>query len=431
MAQHQLGANTIVEEDSNGDTVIRNTANNNQFKLTDLIELADDVDVSGAIDANAETISEPVVRAYFGESQTYQDYVIETVSAGTAFVDIGNALQTAVDAGAATVVLPEGQYRTDVTVTLPSSGITIKGQGSQLGANPSTIYDYKGTGTAIDGATNSTGINIKNMRFQGPDATGSSIGVDATGSIRMRSVTVSNFGTGIQTGSAAYYSNFVDCVIQVNGVGLTGGANSMRFEGGIVSQNRGRGVEITNDLRGFVFDTVAFEKNGADDGGEGLFFDGAQGGGLITGCYIEDNADGGITFGGTAATAAPVVQGNFFQHYSDRDGGQNHDIRVDQCSGAVIGTNYHFGNVSVGIDIGPNADWTRTVSERYISGPQTAVADDYPNSFTHTLRHGIGQNDGDPNVEGQWSGAVNTLEGVQVVDTTNGVLYTYRGGSWV
>jgi hypothetical protein len=97
----------------------------------------------------------------------------------------------------------------------------------------------------------------------------------------------------------------------------------------------------------------------------------------------------------------------------------------------VIGTNYHFGDVSVGIEIGSNADWTRTVSERYISGPQTAVVDDYPNSYTHTLRHGIGQNDGDPNSTGQWSGAANQLEGVQVVDTTNGVLYTYRGGGWV
>lgn len=39
MAQHLLGVNTVVEEDGNGDTIIKNTANGNEIQLDTIIEL--------------------------------------------------------------------------------------------------------------------------------------------------------------------------------------------------------------------------------------------------------------------------------------------------------------------------------------------------------------------------------------------------------
>ncbi len=48
---------------------------------------------------------------------------------------------------------------------------------------------------------------------------------------------------------------------------------------------------------------------------------------------------------------------------------------------------------------------------------------------TRTLANGVGENDGDPNSEGEWDG--NGYEGATVVYTTNGDIYIYRDGSWV
>lgn len=48
---------------------------------------------------------------------------------------------------------------------------------------------------------------------------------------------------------------------------------------------------------------------------------------------------------------------------------------------------------------------------------------------TRITYDGVGENGGDPNSTGQWNG--NGREGVTAVDTTNSVVYHYRGGAWV
>lgn len=51
------------------------------------------------------------------------------------------------------------------------------------------------------------------------------------------------------------------------------------------------------------------------------------------------------------------------------------------------------------------------------------------NEGTRTTYNGVGRNSGDPNSTGDWNG--NGREGVVVVDTSNSVVYHYRGGAWV
>lgn len=50
-------------------------------------------------------------------------------------------------------------------------------------------------------------------------------------------------------------------------------------------------------------------------------------------------------------------------------------------------------------------------------------------SGVRTVIDGVGENGGDPSASGAWNGA--GYEGAVVVDTTNNVVYHYRGGAWV
>lgn len=125
---HQLGNNTELDEDSNGDTILRNTSNGNSVKLSTIIELL-----------GSDTSLEDDTKLFFG---TDDDWSIRF------------------DSSATELVVRDENGSNDVA-TVDSSGITTDALeadtvGSGGGLTTTDITNLEGPGIHVDSANNLT-----------------------------------------------------------------------------------------------------------------------------------------------------------------------------------------------------------------------------------------------------------------------------------
>lgn len=359
------------------------------------------------------TITDKVVRAY-GTTDSYRDYPIAN------YTDVGATINAAIDdiaavGNAAHVELPPGQfsYGTDIVGDV---NLVISGGGGELG-DEQTRLDYTGDGVAISGAAGKH-VDIRDAVLVGPGSGTATTGVATDGILHLSRSVVYAFGTGVNKQAGNEYAVIRDSNINSNGDGMIGESNAWLIHHTRFASNSNHGFvpDAWNALA--IGGASVFEQNG-DHGIRANASSANPRNIAVRDCYFEGNDVQDILISAATEAKGAVVQNNFFNTPT----GSNAAVRVDNTLGAVLSHNRVEGGASNSYDIRAGAVETETYGEQLLN---IAVND----QGTRTLREGVGVNAGDPGAgNGQWAG--NGREGVEIVDTTNATLRSYRSGGWV
>lgn len=274
-----FGKNIEIDEDENGNGIIRNAKTGASIKFSDFIDIAGGLDLKNSDIKNVSSIStEEIVNVY--------DAIISPGDAAE--------LQSAIDNAAAgdRIAVPPGAYQSDITI---DKGVIIEGL---------TVQEVRETGNNIF-ATD--GLSAESVIIGDPNSTTADIKLDHGGSaiqgLRLSNIGLTAGGPGIQTvkGQTNDDPRLHDFVFDgIYGVGLGLGDFlidlSNAAEGTIRNprgHDLGSGIRLETEDGNVNYGLISLFSPridiNKDDGSEvnaGLRFD-AVSGGTIDGIYID------------------------------------------------------------------------------------------------------------------------------------------------
>lgn len=308
--------------------------------------------------------------------------------------------------------------KTDGATTYPVeivNGMDVKIRDCEFDGEPlSTQSDITGVDVSANSYSNTFHVKIENNLFRQASI---NYGAGMTNcSIRNNIVWADNrpFGIAIRNNDFTIAENLI-VSSSVNG-GLYSPGNITRdvrvignfFDGSYDANTSGNGIQMTK-----LYSSTIVGNSFWNNSKSGIQIEDSLGNVIGLNEFRENNkADAGhsdIEIESTAfASFKNTLVGN--THWSNRSGQTNPGYPValvDNGGGAPA--------------------WTRISQQVYDPANYAGYVDD--SAAIRTIINGWGENAGDPNTTGQWSGM--GQPGIGVVDTTNGAKYVYRGGTWV
>lgn len=373
---------------------------------------------AGAITTERETITGDVVRA-FGPAGYSTDYLISD------FADIVATINEASADGAAAVALPQGSYQfsTQLDRTTGRAYTRVVGVGADTSSDPEqTRLEYTGSGVAMK-TDSSRNLYLEDLRLVGPGSSSGTTAVEYANTFRARDVVIESFEDGVKSTArgSTNYTRLTRCTVRDCGQAMTLAGNAIVVRDCRIGPISGTGVAV-KDANALLFESNTVEACSAN----GVFANTSYYGFSnprairIVNNYFESNDGGDIRLGGTSSgpMQSPVISNN----YISSDAAASNAIKLSETVNALVEYNVETGGATNSLRLDASAEETETKAEaRLLNG----VSD----GGTRTLREDVGKNSGDPSNTGQWNG--NGREGIEVVDTSNGAKYTYRGGTWV
>jgi len=310
MAQHILGGNTVVEEDGNGDTVIKNTANGNEIQLDTIIELI-----------GSDVSIEDDEKLFFG---TDNDWSIRYNSTGTEVVirdengatDIATVDSSGLDVtGETTTDSLGGAVSGGTTISdIASSGLEIASNGLQIlstiwdSANSEIVADVNNTNTTTDALEADSATVDNTYHYAGDDAELDTVlqSVGEGDTILLGNSTFSTNRTfdtrGLTLSGTGHFNRgtIIDgdwvlnnhIIIENIGSISNNGSLELAFTGAVADGNYGNGNTITvsgDDCKVLGWDTVF------------VTFESGTTGGLVDSCTTTSVTDNGTNTVGDIA----------------------------------------------------------------------------------------------------------------------------------